>query len=87
MFVFQSKRITHLIRCYKNIKFIIKNIYKNLVNYTFNKIIYKGSGFVSHIRDYKLKYFLFHNPRIENEFYYLKQNWKSFKNYKSLKEK
>lgn len=84
MIAFQPKRSTHLKRCLRNIKDIIKNIYKNLVNYAFNRIIYRGQGYVSNIREYKLKYFLFHNPRIKRQFYYLKQNWQSFKNYKSL---
>ncbi len=84
MIVFQHRRRTHLKRCFWNIKDIIKNIYKNLINYAFNKIIYKGCGYVSNMRSYKLKYFLFHNPKIKSQFYYLKQNWQSFKNYKSI---
>lgn len=84
MFIFQPKRSQYLKACFYNIKLIIKNIAKNLINYSFNKIIFKGCGFVSHIRKYKLKDFLFKNPRIEQYFYYLNQSWKSFKNYKSL---
>lgn len=82
--IFQPKRSTHLKRCMQNIKYIIKNICKNLINYTFNRIIYRGQGYVSNIREYKLGYFLFHNPRIEYYLYCLKQNWQSFKDYKSL---